>query len=153
MSLCLQAFLSEKTKDLPYKYVKELTGSTHFHETDLMNFESFAQGFRCGYTLNHLLHDPPPARGRTHPPTAHPHTRASTHPRATHPRARTPQGTYDNDLILRWLQQGQRDFDVEVDPSQMSWEDLDAEYKAMATYLGFDEARWEQDTTDFLGKW
>ena len=71
----------------------------------------------------------------------------------THPRARTPQGAYDNDLILRWLQQGQRDFDVEVDPSQMSWEDLDAEYKAMATDLGFDAIRWDNDTTDFLGKW
>ena len=148
MSLCLQAFLPGKAKDLLYKYVKELTGSTHFHETDLMNFESFAQGFRCGYTLNHLLHDPPPARGPTHPPTAHslPHL-------PTRPRARTPQGTYDNELILNWLQQGQRAFDVEVDPSQMSWEELDAEYKAMATDLGFDAARWDNDTTDFLGKW
>ena len=74
MSLCLQAFLPGKEKEFPYKYVKELNESSHFHETDLMNFESFAQDFRCGYTLNHLLHDPPPARGRTHPPTAHPHT-------------------------------------------------------------------------------
>ena len=151
--LLLQTFLSNKEKEYPYKYVKELNESSQFYETDLMKFESFAKDFRYGYTLNHLLHDATPARGRTHPSTAHPHTRASTHPRVTHPRARTTRGAYDNEMILDWLQQGQRVFDLDVDPTQMSWEQLDDEYRAMATYLGFDAERWDNDQTGFLGKW
>ena len=85
--LLLQTFLSNKEKEYPYKYVKELNESSQFYETDLMKFESFAKDFRYGYTLNHLLHDPTPARGRTHPSTMPTHTPARPPTRASPTRA------------------------------------------------------------------